>query len=218
MKYYRHDLVFANFEKVITGLEHRGLKDLIINDDLPGIVRREEGIDTGSARNYYSEDEMVYIGFVYPEKHNGQRIRFGTGIAADNIERKLTPYDVAGMDYNARTPSLQALDKLLEGQNVGVWGSNALEIITGLRYTDNTSDLDVLKAYSGREDALDLSKCILEIEKEFDTRIDVELILPDGYAINLKEYIQGGETMLAKGLRDVILINRKNIEKMHDPL
>jgi len=56
-----------------------------------------------------------------------------------------------------------------------------------------------------------------ELEGMFGTRIDVELVTSDGYGINLKEYVQGGDTLLAKGLRDVILINRKDIEKEHGP-
>jgi hypothetical protein len=43
-------------------------------------------------------------------------------------------------------------------------------------------------------------------------KIDVEIHLRSGYGINLKEYASESDTLLGKGLRDVVLIDRKNIE------
>jgi len=218
MNFQRHDLVYADFrDSDLSDLGHQGLRELILGGKLPGIVRREEGLEDPLLSNHYTEDEAVYVGFVHPVKEDGQRIRFGTSVDGARIESKLTPYDVARMDYDPRTSSLQALKKLAGMHPVGVWGSNALEIVTGLGYTNETSDLDVLKAYEGHEDSMGLSRSVSELESEFGTRIDVELITTDGFGINLKEYVQGGDTLLAKGLRDVILINREDLEKIHGP-
>jgi len=218
MMLHRHDLVYADFdEEMLSGLGHRGLRDLILEGTVPGIVRREEGLDGPLGKNHYSEDETVYIGFVHPRKENGGRVRFGASISGADIRDAVTPFEIVRKDYHPRSTSLKMLKELGGRHAIGVWGSNALEIVTGLHYTDDTSDLDVLHMFTGEEDAMRLWKEVNELEGMFGTRIDVELVTSDGYGINLKEYVQGGDTLLAKGLRDVILINRKDIEKEHGP-
>lgn len=218
MKYYRHDLVYGRWNKrSFEGLDHETFKDMILRNAIPGIVRREDGIDHKVSDNHYSAIETVYVGFVYPFKEDGQRVRFGSSIQGIDIERKFTPFDVAMMDYKKRTNSLNVLNLLSKEYEIGVWGSASLEILTKMEYTNETSDLDALYKYESKELLASLFETVSGLEKEYDMRVDVEVIIPNGYGINLKEYMQDGDTLLAKGLRDVILINRKDIEKIHGP-
>jgi len=218
MFYYRHDLVYGSWDKIsFEDLEHEKFKDLILRGGIPGIVRREDCIVHKVSDNYYNANETVYVGFVYPFKEDGQRIRFASSILGSDVERKYTPFEVAKMEYKKRTNPLSALNLLSKDHDIGVWGSASLEILTKMEYTNESSDLDALYRYESKEDLALLYGSVKELEKEYDMRIDVEVIIPNGYGINLKEYMQSGNTMLAKGLRDVILINRKDIERIHGP-
>ncbi|MBN1785459.1 MAG: hypothetical protein JW825_00515 [Candidatus Methanofastidiosa archaeon] len=219
MIFRRHDLVFSKWDEGdLAGLAHKNFKGLIMSGTLPGIVRREESVESPKMSNHYTEEDIVYLGFVYPNKENGSRVRFGTSIDGSRIERCLTPYDVADMEYEERSGPLKALTELRSDFDVGVWGSSSLEIVTGYHYTNETSDLDAICEYHDSLEVEELHSKVTELEGDIGIRIDVEITIPTGYGINLKEYAQGGKTLLAKGLRDVILINRNAFGKLHDPL
>jgi len=212
MIFQRHDLVFSDWKQIDTStIQNENFKKLIAQNILPGIVRRDE-IDVTQGDNYYSENEKVFIGFVYPYTENGRRLRFGSSILGNKITKLVTPYEISNFQFESRTPALSALYKLIHEFKVGVWGSTSLEIITGLPYTHDMSDLDlIVKNYNSDELISLLSSCN-EIEASIGIKIDVEIHLRSGYGINLKEYASESDTLLGKGLRDVVLIDRNIIE------
>ncbi|HNU61279.1 MAG TPA: malonate decarboxylase holo-[acyl-carrier-protein] synthase, partial [Methanofastidiosum sp.] len=178
---------------------------------LPGIVRREE-IDVTQGDNYYSEKETVFIGFVYPYTENGRRLRFGSSVSGNKITKLVTPYEITNFKFQSRTPALSALYHVKNEFKVGVWGSTSLEIITGLPYTHDKSDLDLIVKNCAPDELIGLLALCNEIESKMRIKIDVEIHLRSGYGINLKEYASESDTLLGKGLRDVILIDRESIE------
>lgn len=212
MIFQRHDLVFSDWKQIDTStIQNENFKKLILQNTLPGIVRREEIVVT-QGDNYYSEDENVFIGFVHPYTENGRRLRFGTSVPGNKITKLVTPYEVSNFSFKKRTPALLALSQITPLFKVGVWGSTSLEIVTGLPYTHDMSDLDLLVKNYTPEELINLLSFCNELESRIGIKIDIEINLKSGYGINLKEYASESNTLLGKGLRDVVLIDRKSIE------
>ncbi len=212
MIFQRHDLVFSDWKKIDTSLiQNEDFKELILKNVLPGIVRRDE-IETTTGDNYYSENEKVFIGFVHPYTKDGRRLRFAASVPGNKIIKLITPYEITKYNFEERTPTLKALSQIINEYNLGVWGSTSLEIITGLPYTHEKSDLDLIVKDFDQKELIELLSTCNEVELSHRIKIDVEIHLRSGYGINLKEYASESDTLLGKGLRDVVLIDRDSIE------
>ena len=215
MEISRHDLAMAEWDStLIDAIPHAGLRDLVAKGRIPGIVRRDEANPLSTGAPFYTEHDIVPVGFVYPYREDGMRIRHPARIAGSAILRITTPYEVASLDYEHRTPALKALGALSARHPLGVWGSAALEIVTGLPYTDSLSDVDLLVRGCCAEELFELSRDVTATESELGIRIDVEISLNNGYGINLKEYNSSSPEVLAKGVSDVILLNREAIDSL----
>ena len=212
MIFRRHDLVFSDWKKINTSLiQNEDFKELILKNIIPGIVRRDE-IETTTGDNYYSENEKVFIGFVHPYTKDGRRLRFAASVPGNKIIKLITPYEITKYNFEERTPTLKALSQIINEYNLGVWGSTSLEIITGLPYTHEKSDLDLIVKDFDQKELIELLSTCNEVELSHGIKIDVEIHLRSGYGINLKEYASESDTLLGKGLRDVVLIDRDSIE------
>jgi phosphoribosyl-dephospho-CoA transferase len=212
MIFQRHDLVFSDWKKIDTSLiQNEDFKELILKNVLPGIVRRDE-IETTTGDNYYSENEKVFIGFVHPYTKDGRRLRFAASVPGNKIIKLITPYEITKYNFEERTPTLKALSQIINEYNLGVWGSTSLEIITGLPYTHEKSDLDLIVKDFDQKELIELLSTCNEVELSHGIKIDVEIHLRSGYGINLKEYASESDTLLGKGLRDVVLIDRETVE------
>jgi len=99
--------------------------------------------------------------------------------------------------------------------NMGVWGSAAMELHTGYLYTHDGSDLDFFLQPKSKVSVRTLTRCldaIVQSEQNFHVRVDVELSLPSGYGISLKELMDGkGTSVLGKGLHDVVLLRKSMV-------
>ncbi len=212
MIFHRHDLVFSDWKQIdSSSIQNENFKKLILQNIIPGIVRREE-IEVTQGDNYYSENEKVFIGFVYPYTEDGRRLRFGSSVFGNKIKKLVTPYEISNFKFGSRTPALSALSEIKHDFKVGVWGSTSLEIVTGLPYTHDRSDLDLIIKNYAPDDLISFLSLSNELESKMGIKIDVEIHLRSGYGINLKEYASESDTLLGKGLRDVVLIDRKSIE------
>ncbi|HHN81939.1 MAG TPA: hypothetical protein ENN11_04900 [Methanomicrobia archaeon] len=208
MRFNRHDLVFAHGRDIaLQGLGGGPFHDLITAGQIPGIVRREESaLHRGDP--WYDANEEVYVGFVYPYKEDGHRIRYASSVHGSRITRTIRPYEVPHMSYERRTRPLLALSEFSASYPLGVWGSAALEAVTGLAYTDDMSDLDLIVRGYGRDELGELAHTTRAFEETFSIRIDVEVELTSGFAINLKEFVGDGPHVLAKGINGVELLER----------
>ena len=173
--------------------------------ELPGIVRRPV---EGESQN------EIALGFSFPERVNGQRQRLASTVMPDEVICRLTPFEIAQRAFAPRTPALMALADLRErltllGCVAGVWGSTALEIVSGFHYTDCQSDLDIVIDIYPAEQLHDVYQCLLQLEQTHHTRIDVEVRWPTGYGINLKEFMTTQGQILGKSLNDVRLFDKQ---------
>lgn len=182
----------------------------------PGIARREE---------FAPREGFVPVGFVSWRAAENGRLRTGSFAAPEEIEAvtspegavdKLAAWDAARAE---RTPALAALGRLradLEAMPVrlGVWGSAALEIETGLPYTHAWSDLDARllpEAPLSREALEAILALVTAVEGDFGIRVDAEIRAAGEYGIALKELLGSGVAVLGKRATDAALLSRKDV-------
>jgi phosphoribosyl-dephospho-CoA transferase len=235
MHYKRHDLLDISisgrkriFEELATdhavGEELRNKYTHILlprtdGSGFPGIVRREES---------FRVKGVIPVGFCGPVYLNGSRLRLATFVKPDEVVTRTTPYDLLERDsvsvHNASTRALN--DVMIHarrlGITLGVWGSMALELYTGLMCTHENSDLDLLVGAAPLNVLSQFLNKVVTLESSLGLRIDVELDLPNGYGVHLKEIFGGGRTVMGKSFMDVNLFHREKLlatlpKKKSDP-
>jgi phosphoribosyl-dephospho-CoA transferase len=190
---------------------HEKLGDLLLPERagarIPGIVRREESAPRSGC---------VAVGFCGVVAGEGGRMRVTAFAKIDEVLRVTTPYELLSLHIPPRTPSCRALAVARDeagalGLTLGVWGSAALEIYTGLPYTHDDSDLDLLVAAAPSETLSHLFREIKSLEERFNLRIDVEVDLRSGYGVHLKELLGQTSMVIGKSLAGVDLLNREQV-------
>lgn len=77
-----------------------------------------------------------------------------------------------------------------------LFGSLLWQTLTGARYINERSDLDLLWPVSRHAQALGLGRAIAACADSSPMRIDGEFILPDGAAVNWREFLNASEVMV----------------------
>lgn len=181
---------------------------LIIKDNpIPGIVKRQESLETGT----------IEVGFSYPIKIQGQRVREISRVKLENIEKKITPYEVLDI-YRKGVFKVKAFDELIiiaekYGLEMGIFGSLALQVFTGLDYFGQSSDIDIIIKKNSDENIRSFYECFQKIEHTYKINIDIEMEIDNGYSLKLKEYFKGQKTILLKGICDVKLVELNTLEE-----
>lgn len=214
----RHNLVFLTedgrksvLERVINKIKKKeafeAAEEIFCKKiKIPGIIRRND--------NTKSE---VSIGFVYYRRIDSNRLRIATYAKADEIERIVSVYTVTACVNWQRTECMRIVEKIKQlsrhyNLQIGILGSAGMELVTGLPYTDEYSDIDIL-----------LKPAQYGILKQFynDAKLlshtinmDFELDLPNGYGVKLAELFMNTSTLLGKSIKDVALLNKKEIIQM----
>lgn len=176
--------------------------------NIPGFVRRSE-----------ERPGSIAIGFVHQRRIQGNRIRVAAFTEMQDIDTIMTPYEVMqrkAFTVEEPTHCIETIIKLYDladkfDLHVGVLGSAALELATGLPYTDEASDVDLLLKPAPYDKLLDFYRTAKENFK--DIPLDFELDLPNGYGVKLAEIFMDTKTVLGKSLDNVDLLYRKDIMK-----
>ena len=177
------------------------------NFTVPGIVRRVET----------STESFIPVGFVPCGRVKGNRIRFGSFINVNEIEKIVTPFEVLEQfTIPARNSCMDAVKEILALSNLekiplGILGSAGLELITNLPYTDDNSDLDLLVKSNSYEILHNIFLVLQQIGRDYSRRIDLEIMLPNGYGIKAAELFMDTKTILGKSLFDVKLFKKTKI-------
>lgn len=174
---------------------------------IPAIVRRDE---TGSCCG------RIPVGFSSPESGREGRLRVAALVDNVDIVRIATPYQLLPADFAQRNSCMSALTACRDAARnldlaIGVWGSAALELYTGLPYTHERSDLDLLIAPAPQAVLATFLTRISRVERELGLRIDAEVDLDNGYGVHLQELLGAGRTLLGKSQRDVALLPRDQV-------
>lgn len=225
MEFKRHNLVEITRQGREWALEHISLSgnltgnyDLInqliiegINSiQIPGIIRREDNEIIAGA---------IPVGFASPYLLEGSRCRIPAFVPLTEIKSMLTPYEVIKYRFICRTLCLQVLEVCIKeferiDAKLGVWGSAGLEVSTGLPYTHNLSDLDLIITMGEQSSIQEINDRLDLIEKTYGCRIDAEIDLPLKYGVKLKEMFLGTAEVLGKGLTDIKMFSRESIIKL----
>jgi phosphoribosyl-dephospho-CoA transferase len=95
-----------------------------------------------------------------------------------------------------------------------VFGALLWQHVTGLSYLTAQSDLDLLWSISDERSAVSLVKGLLRLDAEGPVRLDGELELPDGAAVNWRELAQNGNQLLVKTVNGVEVRTRASLFPM----
>lgn len=213
--FLRHDLAFITekgkliLQKQLLRFYQGTMLDMVEEilmgtADIPGIVRRDDPISP----------ETIPVGFVHHLRLDDNRIRVPARVPIAEVSRVVRPYDVINLPVTPRHRCIEAavgLAKLGRSMDVrvGVLGSVALEMVTGLPYTDLNSDLDLLV----QEAPMDRLSAFAEEARRLypDVRMDVEIEFRNGYGVKIAEIFADTRTVLGKSLHDVALLERQQI-------
>lgn len=177
---------------------------------IPGVARREE---------VAPREGMLPVGFSSPNAGIEGRIRIPAFVWPEEIEKLTTPYELLhDVMLEQRTPALRALadmrvEALQTGVSLGVWGSAAMELVTGLPFTHEDSDLDLLIRPVPLDALCSFYQAMLLIEERHRIRMDAELDLFSGFGVSLKELLMptATKTVLGKSMQAVDLLKKADI-------
>jgi malonate decarboxylase holo-[acyl-carrier-protein] synthase len=219
-RYSRHDFVVVSntgrqrISKEILE-EYSGAEQSIVRElfsgkygetGIPGIVRRA----------VCAEEGLVPVGFVPPERLDGRRLRIGAFAYFSEVVDIVTPYELLRMAIDRRNRCMQAVGEiakliLTKANAVGVLGSVGLEIFTGIPYTNEDSDIDLVVQGCTYDEITKIFKQITDIGSYYDIPIDLEIALTNGYGIKAVELFMDTKTLLGKSLDAVALLERKAV-------
>ncbi|MCW2307159.1 phosphoribosyl-dephospho-CoA transferase [Rhodobium gokarnense] len=184
-------------------IAHR-VKQAFLADAIPGIVCRP---------TQACPEDGGQIGFSFPFRIGEERVRSAVPVCADQIESYVTPYEVmerAGASPRVVHPVLIDLRKVAAaaGITLGLIGSAAMQVVTGLDYVRPDSDLDVLVQAGTAQQLQWFWQEICDLKVRTGTAIDAEIDMQGRCGVKLSEYMSDAEVLLAKSISGVELIDR----------
>lgn len=199
----RHDMLFLN-EEGLAHARHNARPEALachLGLGIPAVVARQQ---------QRHEDGTIEVGFPLPLRQEGSRLRAASLIPQEGIRRCVTPFEAA-------TGSLAPLDKtsaavvaeLLasgrrHGLEVGLYGSLAMGLLTGLDYFSDGSDYDIFLRPNGHHtDVPAFYYSLKAIEVGHRVKIDAEIACLEDSGAKLAELFSGQKTVLCKGLYGV---------------
>lgn len=211
----RHDLVWlarAGWHAAVTA--DPGHDDALrdwYEHDWPAVVRRQDAS---------AGDDVVCLGIPLPLS-SGLRQRLSLVAHVDHIARRTAPVTLA--DALAAAPpawlaGLVALARDAAGMDLRVYGSLAMESVTGAPYLRPESDIDLLLRPATRTE-LHAALALLARHAAV-LPLDGEIVFPSGDAVAWKEWIAARRDharVLAKSLYAVRLLDPELLEDSLPP-
>lgn len=179
------------------------MENLALNPAIPGILCRQ----TESGENRW------ICGFSHWNVEDGRRRRMLAEFCPKDVVKTKSPFDLcSGQEKEAlcrRYPKLRSVFSAAEncGIELGLYGSTALEWVTGCPYRHVDSDFDLYVRQKEGGDVGRFGQMLVALEAIQGIRLDAELEIC-GYGIKLKELTAPGRTVIGKGLYDVRLIEK----------
>jgi phosphoribosyl-dephospho-CoA transferase len=169
----------------------------------PAVVRRS---DAGA------RDGSVALGIALPPQADGAKPRIAMLAAQGHIARTQGPLALDQAIASAPAPWHGGLERLCaaaHGLSLRVYGSLALQAITGLAYVRPTSDIDLLFA---PRTAAELEAGLDLLRSHGDSLpLDGELVFPSGAAVAWREWLQA-----EAGVRRV-LVKERSVARLVAP-
>lgn len=214
VQYQRHDLVWLSEEAWAGILRTSTAPELLRQwqqEEWPAVVTRRQP-DT-------AEDE-VCIGFPLPPVA-GNKLRFAARVKAEHIalhQSALSLHNVVAVVPPAWQAGLQSLHQhaLMAGIKLRVYGSVAMQFLTGQDYLNATSDIDILfRPYQQAQ----LRAGLALLHEQQTLPIDGEIVFPGEAAVAWKEWIQAAhagqdfnqQRVMVKDMHGVSLRTRQSL-------
>jgi phosphoribosyl-dephospho-CoA transferase len=186
--------------------QHKPALKLWEGQDWPAVVRRMD-ID--------ARDDEVCLGLpLPPDEDSGEKVRVSIRAQVAHISRAAPAVDLraALRSSGPWRERLAALDIDAAGMGLRVYGSLAMQALTGLLYVSQTSDVDVL-FYPASRKQLDDG---MEVLSRHATRLplDGEIVFPGGQAVSWKEWrmaMAHPAKVIVKELRSVRLADTASL-------
>lgn len=209
----RHDLLVLSSRGREYAWEHRespAEADSLLwrtYPDIPAIFTGQYSLE---------ENNLLRIGFSYPMRTAAGRCRIAAYVPQDLILRVISPWELlknvpAGTGALAEALAYlraQALDLRIP---LGMFGSAALQKVTGFDYLHARSDLDLVVGMSGAEQLQAFGQAMYLAEKQFNVHVDAELKLSRFQYVKLKELLCTQKTVMIKGGTEPQLMSRREI-------
>lgn len=172
--------------------------------DWPAIIRRRDA-DVAA--------DQVCLGIALPPDAEGIKLRLALRVPAADIREVRAPLPIADVMAHAAAPWREALAELekkalAQGLDIRVYGSLALQALTGLAYLRATSDIDLLFSPTDRHQ-LQRGMVLLTAYAQ-RLPIDGEVAFPDGAAVAWKEWWQASQLADGDGMNNRVLAKRSD--------
>ena len=183
------------------------------NQSWPVIVRR--------ADNDAAPDEICLGLPLPPDEDTGAKVRISLRAHAAHIRKATPAIELAAVLRSSSNPlraPLAALEHEAAGMHLRVYGSLAMEAITGLPYVSPTSDVDILFHPTSRRQLEDGIAVLCRHAKLFP--LDGEIVFPGGAAVSWKEWrmaIAYPAKVIVKELRGVRLADTASLLALLEP-
>jgi len=186
----------------------------VIFPNTPAIVKMQE----------HPRGNFLEVGFSSHLLNDGARIRIKAEIPIDDITDVITPFDlivcVGGCRHKHIRNSLEEIARLAaaHGLDVGVYGSCALELLTGKPYILPMSDIDIIvKCRDAKADIAGFYDAAMQVSQRHGTCFDIEMLCRDGSGVKLAELLSGTKTVMCKGLLGAELRLRESLVLLECP-
>lgn len=150
-----------------------------------------------------AQTDMIRVGISYPERVKGVRHRISTWIPSKEVLNQISPWEAVKDCERLRGAIgelMYALKEFATRQNLsfGIFGSAALQAVTGFSYLDDDSDLDVLVGGGNEETLYSYLSNVELAEAQLRVRADIEVAVGKGCFVKLRELLAGQSTVLVK--------------------
>lgn len=185
------------------------MRALVLDPVVPGIVCRQPEL----------KGDVWICGFSHWVVKDGSRHRMLADFRPENVEKAWSPFELCSGERQEalcrQYPKLRAVFSAAEncGVELGLYGSSALEWVTGRPYRHENSDFDLYARMREDGDVRQFGSSLACLEKQLEIRLDVELEA-GGYGIKLKELTAPGRTVIGKGLYDVQLFEKSEAARL----
>lgn len=205
-----------------------------IVEHCPGIVTQQSFSNT--------QHGYLRLGYSWYERCDGVRMRFATMADRTEALRAVKPWELVQHPDRLDDGRLRSMLCRIRaageryGLKWGVFGSCAMELATGLPYTDEHSDLDLIvvrederareggdcaemKGGCGSSGTVRLDKALCSFYEECtaiagNIRLDMEILLPGTGSVKAAEWFSQSETLLVKSLDGARVVDRAEIESI----
>lgn len=160
--------------------------------------------------------ELIPVGMSLPIRQDGRRWRMASQVSLEGVVKTVSAVQAAERCAEGALPFSPLIAEVIQqaprsGFAVGLFGSAALEAVTGLPYCHANSDLDVLLLPQEDADLTALSGLLRRLEEKWGLRIDAEVALGGERYGKLAELLSGSGTILVKGGSAPVLCSTRTV-------